>query len=114
MSEGQQASIMPLVEENRKLHDEVRALKVALAAQNVRVDEMLANSQFKSALAFVDVELPQATLLFEPHEASRALSRQLAEKLIAEVPRIAQRVESASLLGADLTYRFAFWKAGRP
>ena len=68
-SEGQEldgtdsVSIMPLVEENRKLHDEVKVLKQLLADQNVRVDQWLDGTPLGKRLSRVRVEVDAQRIL---------------------------------------------------
>lgn len=64
-----EVSIMPLVEENRKLHDRVRVLQLMLEEQNVRVDRLVENAP--KLLCKVGMSVSASELMMAAaHEAS--------------------------------------------
>jgi hypothetical protein len=72
---------MPLVEENRKLHDEVKLLKYLLDDQNVRVDRMLEAGPRTYSRVSVTVNAFSRLVMLRD-ELSRELMFELATKLL--------------------------------
>ncbi len=98
----QTVSIMPLVEENRKLHAEVLFLRRALEEQNVRLDQFLEN---RPKMVTVDVSVsPLSRITMSPYEGQRALAADLGSALIERVPKLAQKIMSDPYGGVILRF----------
>ena len=110
-------SIMPLVEENRRLHDEVRALRHALAQQSVRIDQMLEAPPSPLAGLVRSVEagvLHHEILTMSRSELDRTIGLRLAEQLIDRSGEMLQRWDgAANTLSQGLRVRASFIAMGR-
>lgn len=102
---------MPLVEENRRLHDEVRALQRALAENSVRLDEALQSGAFQSKLvSWLGVTIDHSEMLsMERSDTPKLLAKKLASALVGH--RFVQRVEGTT---GELIFRVAFLKLPSP
>jgi hypothetical protein len=72
---------MPLVEENRKLHDEVKLLKHLLDEQSVRVDRMLEAGPRTYSRVSVTVNAFKRMVMFR-EDLNRELMTELAASLL--------------------------------
>lgn len=102
-------SIMPLVEENRALHDRVRVLEDQLASMNVRMDEFL--SEQRAPVQWVDARMNRFDLLADAHGARRNMAEALVQAMLGRIDTLAMKVEMPSLsdlADSDVRFRFAF------
>lgn len=98
---------MPLVDENRKLHDRVRALTQELHAQQVRWDEYLTQAPtVRNAVKYVEVTLTfDELLVIDRREINQRLEQKLADKLVHEtLPFYTVREADGTVM-----YRFAIF-----
>lgn len=98
------ADIMPLVEENRALHQRVNILKGLLEEQNVRMDTLL--SAGRLAPKWVDVTISDFEQYMSPRQTREAAILRLAETLMDRTGDLAFKVYPDVL--SNVTYRFPF------
>lgn len=101
---------MPLVEENRRLHDQLRSLKQELHAQQVRWDEYLTQAPtVRNAVSYVEVKLDFSELFtIERQGIVTLLEKKLAEALIATKPFYTVKEADGGVL-----YRFAIFAGSK-
>lgn len=100
-------SIMPLVEENRALHDRVRLLEFELNQQAVRIDAMLETGwPTKSDVEWLEVDADPTLRAYGRIEALELMAKSLGEQLARRVDRLAMKVMVDPLRGP--IYRFLF------
>jgi len=98
------ANIMPLVEENRRLHQQVGILKGLLEEQSVRMDALLSVGRLTPK--WVDVTMTAIDQYTSPRQAREAAIYRLAEALIDRTGELAFKVCPDVL--TDMIYRFPF------
>lgn len=104
-------SIMPLVEENRKLHAENTLLREELAKLSVRLDTLMETPiNYKNALRHVTVEVDPMLVHLEPRDRWAKITRDLVEKLLDEVPTIARKTQ---MVNGKMELLFAFVSWGK-
>lgn len=105
-------SIMPLVEENRALHERVKRLEYELSQQAVRIDQMLeAGWPHKESVGWVEVDAP-SVLAFDLKERQRLAVTALAVQLADRIDALPMKVMPLAAHGGPV-YRFAFLKVAR-
>lgn len=107
--------LMPLVDELHALRNENSALRLALAEQSVRIDEMLQHEPtMRHSLRYLTVAVEHVeTIVHRDPAAMRSLlTKKLTYLMAGEVGRIAHRVEAVD---KDTSYyRFAFISLWQP
>ena len=104
-------SIMPLVEENRALHERVKRLEYELSQQAVRIDQMLeAGWPNPKMVAWVEVDA-HPILAFDRLERHRLVVTALAERLVDQIDTLPMKAMVHALRGP--VHRYAFLKVAR-
>lgn len=107
--------LMSLVDELHALRNENAVLRAQIAEQSVRIDEMLEQPMthgLKTNLRWASVTVDHMEMLMHANQGRvpLLLADRLSKILVAEIPRIAQRVEAFDK--DSLAYHFAFISLG--